>query len=77
MQDFSIKVGNNTVISQLPICNSRHNAVPRGGSVTLNCQATGRYVAFRREGGDAINLVSICEFVVIGHPLKNGGEYAC
>ncbi|ELU16547.1 hypothetical protein CAPTEDRAFT_196439 [Capitella teleta] len=70
MVDFSIRVGNTSDVDKHAEC-ARYDreAVKQGGDVTLDCSARGRYVSFRREGGDAIDLVTICEFIVIGHPL--------
>ncbi|ELU14108.1 hypothetical protein CAPTEDRAFT_216318 [Capitella teleta] len=70
MVDFSIRVGNTSDVDEHAECaHYGREAVVEGGDVTLDCSARGRYVSFRREGGEAIDLVAICEFVVIGHPL--------
>ncbi|ELT89107.1 hypothetical protein CAPTEDRAFT_189356, partial [Capitella teleta] len=71
MVDFSIRVGNTSDVDEHAECaHYDGEAVVEGGDVTLDCSARGRYVSFRREGNhNDTNLVTICEFVVIGHPL--------
>ena len=85
MREFSIRVGNTYNVSEHTQCAYHAEVVEAGGSITLDCNAVGRFVSFRREGGDEfqwngidytgqIGLVTICEFVVIGHPLRSDGE---
>ncbi|ELU00609.1 hypothetical protein CAPTEDRAFT_206572, partial [Capitella teleta] len=70
MVDFSIRVGNTSDVDGHAECAHYDGEVIEGGDVTLDCSARGRYVSFRREGNyNDINLVIICEFIVIGHPL--------
>ncbi|ELT88231.1 hypothetical protein CAPTEDRAFT_203933, partial [Capitella teleta] len=71
MVDFSIRVGNTSDVDEHAECVYYDGeAVIEGGNVTLDCSERGRYVSFRREGNyTQINLVTICEFIVIGHPL--------
>ncbi|ELU14880.1 hypothetical protein CAPTEDRAFT_212627 [Capitella teleta] len=71
MVDFSIRVGNTSDVNEHAECaHYGEEAVKQGGDVTLDCSARGRYVSFRSEQNYTdINLVTICEFIVIGHPL--------
>ena len=75
MEQFSIRVGNTSDFSQQTQCAYHYNRVARSGSITLNCNAVGQYVSLRREGGQEIHLVTICEFVVMGHPARTEGEH--
>lgn len=75
MEEFSIRAGNSSDIDQQLQCAFQHENVSRNGSVTLNCQAIARYVSFKREGGFEPQLVTICEFVVIGHPVRTEGVF--
>ena len=74
MEQFSINVGNTSEVMQHTQCAYQHENVTRGGNVTLDCNAVGRYVSFRREGGFEPMLVTICEFVVMGHPARIEGQ---
>ncbi len=51
-------------------------------SVTLACEATGRYVRFQKVGvsntpGDNIGYVTLCEVVIIGYRIVGGSPYEC
>ncbi|ELU09863.1 hypothetical protein CAPTEDRAFT_204544 [Capitella teleta] len=64
MVDFSIRVGNTSDVDEHAECAYYDGeAVIQGGDVTLDCNARGRYVSFRREGNYRyIDLVTIsCE----------------
>ncbi|ELU02340.1 hypothetical protein CAPTEDRAFT_195227 [Capitella teleta] len=74
MKDFSIRGGNFSDINQQTECAYYGETVQAGQSVTIECQVTARYVSFRREGGNTINRVTICEFIVIGHPMITRGN---
>ncbi|ELU13795.1 hypothetical protein CAPTEDRAFT_198810 [Capitella teleta] len=74
MKDFSIRGGNFSDINQQTECAYYGETVQAGQSVTIECQVTARYVSFRREGGNTINRVTICEFIVIGHPMITRDE---
>ncbi|ELU01382.1 hypothetical protein CAPTEDRAFT_227235 [Capitella teleta] len=69
MSNFSIRVGNTSDVNQHTECARKWETVGPGGLASLECQEKGRFVSFRREGGNEINLVTICEFVVIGEPI--------
>ena len=75
MQQFSIGVGTTADVNTHQECAYRSYQVERGESVTLNCKAQGQFVSFKRRGGNEIHLVTICEFVVIGHPMKSRGKH--
>ena len=75
MQQFSIGVGTTADVNRHQECAYHQNEVAAGLSVTLNCQAQGQFVSFKRRGGREIHLVIICEFVVIGHPMKSRGKH--
>ena len=74
MQKFSINVGNTSSINEHTRCGYQASTVATGGHVTLNCDAVGRYVSMRREGGFQSYLVQICEFIVMGHQPRTRGE---
>ncbi|ELU17747.1 hypothetical protein CAPTEDRAFT_187632, partial [Capitella teleta] len=76
MVDFSIRVGNTSDVDEHAECaHYDGKAVKQGGDVTLDCSARGRFVSFRREGNyNTINMVTICEFIVIGHPLTTEAD---
>ena len=74
MQNFSIRLGNTSDVNEHTRCAYHKDVVEE--VVTLDCHMVGRFVSFRKEEGDEINKVTICEIVVIGHLLRTNGEHA-
>ena len=48
-------------------CASHNGRVAAGGTVEEQCKGIGRYLSFRRDGGDNSYEAILCEVVVIGH----------
>ena len=72
MQQFSINVGNNSDVNGHTPCAHQNSVVSKGGLANLSCIAVGRYVSFRMDKG---SNVTICEFVVMGHPARTEGKH--
>ena len=64
---FTLSVGNSSNVNEHTQCASHNGAVAAGATVNESCTATGRYVSFRRSGGEASHVTTLCEVVVIGH----------
>ena len=76
MVDFTISVGNSSDIGHQTQCAYHDARVLKNESVTLGCQAVAQYVWFKRKGGFEPHLVTICEFVVMGHPARTEGVFS-
>ena len=64
---FTLSVGNSSDVNDHTQCASHNGAVAAGATVNESCTATGRYLSFRRSGGEENQLTTLCEVVVIGH----------
>ena len=64
---FTLSVGNSSDVNDHTQCASHNGAVAAGATVNESCTATGRYLSFRRSGGEESHVTALCEVVVIGH----------
>ena len=74
LQHFSIRVGNTSDPEEHTECGYHYDPIQAGGNVTFDCNSVARFVSLNKERGFDKGSVTICEFVVIGYPLRTQGE---
>ena len=78
MTNFSIGVGNTSDVYEHEECSYYEHGVKKCEVKTFKCEARARYVSLKKVGvGTHEGTMTICEFVVIGNPLRNGQGDTC
>ncbi|KAI0223054.1 hypothetical protein LSAT2_025710 [Lamellibrachia satsuma] len=67
LDTFKLSVGDSPDKTKHRQCASHNGRVAAGGIVEEQCKGIGRYLSFRRDGGDNSYSTGLCEVVVIGH----------
>ena len=67
LDTFKLSVGDSPDKTKHTQCASHNGRVAAGGTVEEQCKGIGRYLSFRRDGGDNSYRAGLCEVVVIGH----------
>ena len=67
LDTFILSVGDSPDKTKHSQCASHTGRVAAGGTVEEQCKGIGRYLSFRRDGGDNSYASALCEMVVIGH----------
>ena len=65
LQKFDLTIYNTS--DNEVLCAYHKNIIYTNATITCNQPVIGRYVHFKRKGGDQIHYSALCEVIIIGH----------
>ena len=77
LHHLSIGISSSPSVDDHTECATRTAEIPLNTNVTLPCEGTGRYVSFKKVGGDRVDAMYFCEVVVKGYKYRGKCTHAC